>query len=163
MNAQNIQITNSSKSHCILLKFTPPENADVPDSKSLITISPGSTETISVNGGVMNMFVWEKHSEDNIQSILVWKGIVPTKVNKTLVVDPKEGKVFYDGMELPSNFQPSTNLEQLGSRSSRSSSSGSGNMSVNWWTYFIVSFIIVLLIMGLFYGLWSKKYPSKRK
>ena len=138
MNTQSVQVSNSSKENSILIKFTPPENATIPD-KSSLSISPGSIARIDANGGVMNMFIWGKNLGSNNDSDLIWKGVVPTKINKMLVIDPEGKKVFYDGIELPDNFQPTTSPQ-----------SGVVPQKDNSWTYFIVSLIIVLLFVGVF-------------
>ena len=160
MNVQSIQVTNSSDSHPIYLKLTPPENANVPEKSSFISISPKSTENIAVQGSIMNMFVWMRlnyeNLEEKVSDEVIWKGVIPTKVNKTLIIDPEGKKVIYDGMELPDNFQVTTILKK-----------GKYDNNVlptncDWWTYFIVSLMIVLIIVGIFYGLWYRRYLSSK-
>jgi hypothetical protein len=54
----------------------------------------------------MNMFVWT-----DIQSPPIWKGIVPTRTRKTLVVNPEERTVRHDSLVIPSGFEPITSLK----------------------------------------------------
>ena len=139
MDIQSIQINNSSDSKNIFVKLTPPENAHVPESNELINIPPNSTKTVGVQGGVMNLFVWDKLMNVN------WKGIIPTKINKMIVISPEENKVSYDGTEIPSNFETTTHFEDT-------------NPKNNNWPYFIVSLVITLILIGIFCMLWIRGY-----
>ena len=106
----------------------------------------------------MNMFVWRKINygdlEKKVIDQIIWKGVIPTKVNKTLIVDPDAKKVIYDGMELPDNFQVTTSLKMNNYDNNVAPATNC------WLTYFIVSLIIVLIIIGIFYGLCYRGYFS---
>ena len=167
MNTQSIQVVNSSNTNEIMIKLTPPENAQTPENKFPIVIPLKSSKEVAVRGGVMNIFVWMNHNRGNLDNKmvteLVWKGIIPTKTIKPIIIIPEKKKIMHDGMELPSNFRPVTGTEVHHSEENRENEPQRPTNNEGWWTYFIVCLVIVLIIIGIFYGMWYRGYFSSRQ
>ncbi len=100
-------VLNNSSLENIYIVFKSSEDANIPES-SQISISPGTIAKRTVYSATMNLFVWMDPSADPI-----WSGVVPTKVQKVIVVSPEKREVSYDGLVLPSGFSPITNPEIL--------------------------------------------------
>ena len=140
MDTQTIQVANDSSSIPIYVAMNSPENANISQPPTS-PIPAKSMDKIAVKDGTMNMFVWTDVNADPM-----WKGIVPTKVRKIIVVSPEDRKVTYDGIELPEGFNPVTDPSKPGfSMEERSS----GVTSTRWWTYFIVAILAILLLFGI--------------
>jgi hypothetical protein len=141
MEEQSIQISNSSKDKCILVNLSSPENPNSYQDKQ-IEIPRNSVKKINTKGGVMNMAVWEKNSSQKI----IWKGIIPTKIDKILIINPNEKQVIYNGMEIPNNL---TSLEYNNNENFMQIVliPGGKNSSLSFWNYFIIIFLLSIIII----------------
>lgn len=83
------------------------------------------------------MFVWNK------QGNLIWKGIVPTKVKKEILVLPDERKVYFSGIEIPEGFKPTTSLDNP-------SENSKSFFSTNWVLILLIV-LVLLVILFLFF------------
>jgi ATP-dependent Zn protease len=153
MEEQSIQISNSSNDKCILVNLSSPENSDSSKDKR-IEISRNSVKKINTKGGVMNMAVWEKRPSQKI----IWKGVIPTKIDKILIINPEETQVIYDGMEIP-NFL--TSLEKTSENFMKIESMNNENNSLSFWNYFIIMFLLIIII-GIFSMIFRNKYYKKK-
>jgi len=107
MHSPTLQVANTSSDKSIQISFNPPEDANVPDKTKRILISPKETKKMAVQEGTMNLFVWN-------ESVLLWKGIVPTKIQKPLLISPDTKEVMYGAMILPEGFNPITDPSHSG-------------------------------------------------
>jgi hypothetical protein len=103
MNIHSIDIANLSKIQSISVILSSSENASIPTQEPNL-VAENSRITLAVGHGTMNMFVWDG------DRTLIWKGIVPTKTQKILSVDPEHKKVYHNDMEIPEGFGPITDL-----------------------------------------------------
>lgn len=103
MNIHSIDIANLSKNQKISVILSSSENASIPTQEPNL-VAEDSRITLAVGHGTMNMFVWDG------DRTLIWKGIVPTKTQKTLSIDPEHKKVYHNDMEIPEGFGPITDL-----------------------------------------------------
>ena len=142
LNNHSLNVTNASLITSIYVRFCSPENANIPFPPQN-SISPGISQKLAVKDGTMNMFVWT-----DINSPPVWKGIVPTKVKKSIIIFPEQKKVLYDNIQIPEGFRPITNLSDKVSLKKKLRSS--------WWTYFIVIFLIILMLSWILYYLYRE-------
>ncbi len=150
---QSLNVTNVSLVTSIYVRFCSPKNANIPLPPQN-SISPGTSERFAVKNGTMNMFVWTY-----VDAPPVWKGIIPTKVKKPVIIFPEQNKVLYDGVQIPEGFGPNTDLSGQGS-------SRNFLRSMSWWTYFIVAFLIVLILFGVLWYLGKlplMQFPAKTK
>lgn len=129
-----IRVKNISESSDIYVRFRPVDDANIPQPPENC-IHSSSSDEYSVQGGTMNMFVWV-----DTNSPPVWKGIVPTKIKKDLIIDPEKKKVYYDSLEIPEGFNPVTGHEIAGTPAKYS-------------TLHIILFVlcVVLLIILIWY------------
>lgn len=107
MEQPSIEIINNTKQS---LKFSLTHTIDgvVPSasSSSIFPIAPSETKIVAwANEGTANLFVWNEIDE------LIWKGIIPAKVKKPILLSQNGEKVFFDSMELPKDFAVTTSLQ----------------------------------------------------
>lgn len=95
-----LKVFNSSNDQTIYICLSSLEdmNTSEPDK---IQILPNSTKSIDIKYGVMNISVWVNGSKETI-----WTGIVPVKVEKTVIISPEQSKVYYDDIEIPGIGKP---------------------------------------------------------
>ena len=145
MQTATVDITNASSEQSIAVAFSSPEVANDPPFAQGKLVSPNSTIKMAAShgSGTLNLFVWNTTPPNNI----IWKGIVPTKVQKPLVVIPERKEVKYMDIVLPSGFNPVTNVDHPGFMISSPPRSTS-----KWWII-----VTVILILCLIFYLWYKK------
>ena len=128
----SLNVTNVSSETPIFVRMRPPEDGNIP-SPSDSPISPGATEKMAVRDGTMNMFVWTDPSDSPI-----WKGIIPTKVKNNVVISRENGKVLYDGVEIPNGFKPVTDVSEFQKK----------KPSNNRWLILVVAIVVLLILLG---------------
>lgn len=149
---QYLNVTNASSEICIYVSFRPSEDANIPSGPSDIVIQPGKNWNFAVQDGTMNMFIWTDYKLHP-----VWKGVIPTKVKKSVVYIPESNIVLYDGIQIPEGFGPITELPEK-----QSTSSNKG-----WWVYFIAALLIVLFFFSVLWYFdkipkWAITDPKKQ-
>lgn len=146
MNTQKVNIINNSSQKDIYVFLKSPEDANVPEKfSSSIKILPNTVSSIGYQNATANMFVFDE------SRVVLWQGIIPTKVQKPIEIYPEERKVMFDSIQLPDNFKVTTSL---------SNSSSGENKNGSWLIYFLVALVIVLIILGVF--LLSGKLKIKK-
>jgi hypothetical protein len=134
MNIQKVTIVNKSDNKNILIKLQSPEDANEDFEKEFIPIQAMQNIELAYQNATANLFV--KLDEENLNEI-VWKGIVPTKVQHPIEIYPEERRVIFDGMILPDNFKTITSFNE-----------GSKKSYNNIWLYFLIIAVIVIIIVG---------------
>lgn len=137
MNVQKVNIVNKSLSSGIFVHLKSPENADLPQVEDAFLVEANSSLNTAYQNATANMFVWLDIPQ-NIHK-LVWKGIVPTKVQNSIEIYPEEKKVMFGDVELPSNFQPTTSFPQ------KKEVQG----SKSFFSYILIALVIIIIIIGL--------------
>lgn len=137
MQAQ-VSVLNNSSTKNVYITFKPPEDANIPEPNKQ-PILPGKVVDKYVSFATMNLFVWT-----DIDQSPIWSGVVPTKVKKTIVIDPDKKEVSYDGIVLPEGFTPVTDVSGMGF------SQGGSNKNM-WWLLVILLLVICLIIGFLYY------------
>ena len=152
------KIVNTSVDIPLVISLTSPEDANVPTS-GFVNLKPSSQTEIISNGGTQNLFIWRGELEDvkrNLTSTksdeslnpLIWSGIIPTSINKPLIIDftnNHQVQVRYDGMNLPEGFTPMSNLQK-------------NTSTPNVWKYIIILIIILMLFTLIWLFVIKKKY-----
>nr|QBK85441.1 MAG: hypothetical protein LCMAC101_00280 [Marseillevirus LCMAC101] len=139
------RVRNNSHEKNIYIVFKSSEDANTPES-SQSPISPGSTAKRPVHFATSNLFVWTDPASDPI-----WMGVVPTKVQKDIIVSPEKREVSYDGVTLPSGFSPITDPQAL-TREEMNSWLHQGKISMCIW---LILFLIIVAIFVYFF--WWRK------
>ncbi len=135
------RVLNNSNTENIYIVFKSSEDANTPE-PSQSPILPNSTSRKPVNAATMNLFVWTDPSLSPI-----WSGVVPTKVQKVIVISPETKEVSYDGVTLPSGFAPITDPEGL---------VGKPTNNPNLWDTFLL-IVFILIVMAIIYFFWWRK------
>jgi len=135
------KVFNRSPTENIYIEFLNSEDATTPEAPTT-PISPGSTGKKPVSAATMNLFVWTDPSGPPF-----WSGVVPTKVQKTIMVSPEKNEVSYDGVILPSGFSPVTDPRKLSGEPVNGSSS---------WNILLL-LLLLLVIVAIVYFFWWKK------
>lgn len=131
MNIQKVNIVNKSSFLNIKLLLTSPEDATTPSENNSIELIASEEKNISYQNATANLFIWNENGE------MIWRGIIPTKVQHPIEIYPEDSKVVFDGMILPDNFKTITNLNQ-----------GTKKTYHNIWLYFLIFALIVIIIIG---------------
>ena len=116
------KVLNASSQKEIYISFVATGGSATGES---IQILPRKSVDIQVEAGTMKLYVW-------LDSELIWSGVVPTLIQKPLVIHPEHKSVTYEGVSLPSTLQKST--------------------SRSWWIL-----LVFLLILGIFLVYWFFK------
>jgi hypothetical protein len=128
-----VQIVNGSSSENIFIDLTKPEN-DSPTSSGTPIPQNGSLK-LNIKSGTSKLFVF-----DNSKSI-IWGGIVPTNVKKSIIVYPEQKKVEYDGESLPNTLNSRENFSFM-----------RPNRGFNLlWMLVIIFIILVIIFCGWFF------------
>ncbi len=137
------RVLNNSSTENIYIVFKSSEDAITPEPPTA-SVSPGSTVQKPVSAATMNLFVWTDPS-----SVPIWTGVVPTKVQKVIIVSPEKKEVSYDGVVLPSGFTPITDPRDL--------DNGAGRMpEFNKYMY-MMWLLLILIVIAIIYFFWWKK------
>ena len=140
------RVLNSSSTENIYIIFKGTDDANTPD-PSQSPISPGMTAKRTVHSATMNLFVWTDPT-----SVPIWSGVVPTKVQKVIIVSPEKKEVSYDGVILPSGFSPITDPTELVGRSSNASIFSNMSNIFVW----IMLFIILAIVVAMYLFWWKR-------
>jgi len=135
------RVLNNSPTENIYVVFKSSEDAILPE-PSQSPISPKTTAKRVVNSATMNLFIWT-----NPSSPPIWQGVVPTFINKEIIISPEKKEVSYDGVILPSGFSPTTDPRELGGKPA------DGPIGLQW----LVLVLIIVMIMIIIYFFWWKK------
>ena len=131
-------LVNESENIPILVSLTTIENATKPKPNENVLLPKSQTQR-KVDGGVMNMFVWSAQNNE-----LIWQGVVPTKITKSIVINPDKKEVKFDNTPLPKNFTPVTEYYAPGMKIK-------GKFGWKIWLLFLI--VIVLLFILYYYVL----------
>lgn len=130
MNIQKVSIVNKSSNINLKISLKSPEDATDPSPSESIPIDSGQQKNLAWQPATANLFVWSENE-------LIWKGIIPTKVQHPIEIYPEEKKVSFDGMVLPDNFKPTIELKKSSSQNTSSI-----------WVYFLIFALIAIIIIG---------------
>jgi len=133
MNIQKVTIVNNSELKNILVKLQSPEDANEDFEKGFIQVQSNQRIELAYQNATANLFVKIEDLDE-----VVWKGIIPTKVQHPIEIYPEERKVIFDGMVLPDSFKPTTNFSNEGNKKSYH----------NIWLYFFIFAVIAIIIIG---------------
>lgn len=136
MERPSIEILNNTSS---LLRFSLTHTIDgnIPSlsDEGIFSISPSESKKVSwVNEGTANLFVWDEEGE------VKWKGIIPAKVQKPIILSQNGEKVFFDSMELPKDFMPTTSFQQ-----------NTNTSQPFFYVMLILLFIFILVCLGHYF------------
>lgn len=137
------RVLNNSNTENIYIVFRSSEDANIPESSNASLISPNSTVQKPVSSATMNLFVWT-----DLSSPPMWSGVVPTKVQKVIVVSPETNDVSYDGVTLPSGFSSITDPEEL--------YTGDTYPQFNKYMY-AMWLVLILIVIAIIYFFWLRK------
>ena len=130
-----VRVINASQSNQIYVRLRPVQDATIPYPPDS-SIMPYGSDSLSAPDATMNMFVWI-----DPQKQPVWTGIVPTKVQKDIIIHPDQKKVTYDNIEIPSGFEPVTTLPPVPPK----------EKSTSIAFYIILILGILLILAGVWY------------
>jgi hypothetical protein len=150
MNTQNIKISNSSEDIYILVNLSSPEDLDYMDIRT--EISPNSVKKINTKGGVMNMTVWKNSTLPK----LIWNGVIPTKINEVLIINPTRSQVFYDGIEIPSSSLNMRESMELAKNENNNENNNLSRKNLDILPLILMVILILVLILIIYKYIYYK-------
>lgn len=136
MSENRIGIKNVSSTTPITVSFVP-STSESPTAEVPTTIPPHQLSAVDPGtaAGIVLMSVsMAPYDSQSVDSRVVWKGMVPTRCSKPILVDPDNIRVIYENMLLPAY----SGIEKFTLPASQK--------KTNWYIWGIVILLILLAI-----------------